>query len=120
MKTPKQKLAEHLEANGWNLGKIHEADLEWWADEIWALKSRWSPEGAPSFITFLVDPHHEGVRKRGQSVWGVGSSNNFPSSRFEAEANGTISLNAISKNEIEEFLDKVSETRSVGKNEVGQ
>ena len=31
-----------------------------------------------------------------------------------------LSAAAISTNEIEEFLDKVSETRTVGKGEVGQ
>ena len=120
MKTPKQKLADHLERSGWNLEKIYEADLEWWADEIWELKSRWSPEGAFSFITFLVDPQHEGVRKRAQAVWGVGSAAHFPSSRFEAEANGTISLTAISTNEIEAFLNEVNHTRAVIKSEVGE
>jgi hypothetical protein len=119
MKTPKQKLADHLEVSGWNLEKIHEADLEWWADEIWELKSRWSPEGVSSFITFLVDPQHEGVRRKGQAVWAAGSCAKFPKSRFEAEENGTASLNAISRNKVEEFLDKVCETRSVSKSEIG-
>ena len=119
MKTPKEKLADHLEVSGWNLEKIHEADLEWWADEIWELKSRWSPEGVSSFITFLVDPQHAGLRRKGQAVWAAGSCAHFPTSRFEAEANGAMSLNAIAKAGIEEFLEKVSETRSVNKSEAG-
>jgi hypothetical protein len=114
MKTPKQKLTDQLEVNGWDLENIHESDLEWWADEIWVLKSQWSPEGVSSFITFLVDPQHSGVRIKGQAVWGVGSSSKFPTSRTEAEANGVISMNEISKAAVEEFLEKIAETRSMG------
>jgi hypothetical protein len=113
MKTPKQKLADHLEVNGWDLEKIRESDLEWWADEVWELNSRWSPEGVSSFITFLVHPQHMGERRKGQAVWGAGSSSKFPTSRFEAETNGTISLNEISKGDIESFLDKIADTRSI-------
>jgi hypothetical protein len=40
METPAQRLADGLEMDGWNLETIHTGDLEWWADEIWELKSR--------------------------------------------------------------------------------
>jgi hypothetical protein len=65
MKTLKAKLADHLEVSGWDvLEQVN--DLEWWADEIWALTSRWSPAGAFGYITFLVDPLWERERRQGQ------------------------------------------------------
>ena len=120
MKTPKQKLADYLEVEGWEIEKVHEYDLEWWSDEIWELKSRWSPEGVPAYITFLVDPQCDDKnRKKGQEVWGVGNSCSYPTSREGAEENGTISLNSISKNDIEEFLSRLELLRSGAINDTG-
>jgi hypothetical protein len=54
MKTMNAKLADYLEVDGWDLVCKHTHDLEWWADEIWQLKSRWSPVGAEALVTFLA------------------------------------------------------------------
>lgn len=112
MKTPVQRLTDGLEMNGWDVEAIHTRDLEWWADEIWELKSHWTPQGATACITFLVDPQHEGLRNKGQAVWGVGCSHGFPVSKREAEAGGTISLNALSRQGVAAFLEQVDRCRS--------
>ena len=120
MKTPKERLSDCLEAKGWEIERIHEQDLEWWADEIWELKSRWSPEGVPAFVTFLVDPQCDNKdRKKGQEVWGVGNSGKYPISRMEAEENGALSLNAFAKNDSEEFLGMLELLRSGAINDIG-
>jgi hypothetical protein len=114
MKTPQQKLSDHFEVAGWGIEKIIMDDLDWWADEIWILKSIWSPEDAMACITFLVDPMFEGNRKKGEAVWGVGCCKEWPKSRNAAESIGVISLKSGLKNkiEIEGFLDKLEKIRA--------
>ncbi len=55
-----------------------ETDTEWWADEVWVLKSDWSPVGAKAYLTFLVDPQHTPPRKPGENVWAMRISKEFP------------------------------------------
>jgi hypothetical protein len=111
MKTLDIKLADSFAADGWDLAQRHAQDLEWWADEIWELKSRWSPEGASAFVTFLVDPMWEGNRSKGQGIWAVGCSAGLPRSRGDAERECILRLKG-SKEEIEEFVDVVNGFRS--------
>src|SRR4051794_26161144 len=84
------RLASSIERGGWALARVYTDDLDWWADEIWELSSRWSPEGAVAFITFLVDPLRERLREKGQGVWAAGCSASLPFSRVEAERNGVL------------------------------
>jgi hypothetical protein len=110
MKTLNAKLADYLEVEGWDIAKSHTDDLGWWADEIWELKSRWSPVGALAFVTFLVDPMWEGGRRKGQGVWAVGCSAEFPHDKAEAMRGDTLNLKA-SKEEIEKFVEVVGSFR---------
>ena len=119
MKTPKEKLASSLEKLGWKLEQLHIDDLEWWADEIWEMRSVWSPEGVPAYISFLVDPQHEGLRKKGQAVWGVGNSSEYPVTLQQAQSNGVISLNEISKNRESNFMQTIESLRSGAINDIG-
>ncbi|MBV0934738.1 hypothetical protein [Marinobacterium weihaiense] len=119
MKTPKEKLADDLGANGWYLEVEIVEDLDWWADEIWEMRSTWSPEGVPAYITFLVDPQHQGARKKGQAVWGVGNSPKLPATLEEAQCNGVVSLNDIFKNKAEEFMHSFETLRSGAINDIG-
>jgi hypothetical protein len=112
MKTVRVKLADYLEVNGWDLVREHTQDLEWWADEIWELKSRWSPTEALAFVTFLVDPMCAQNRRRGEGVWAVGCSPCFPRNKQEAASGDTLSLKA-SKEEIEEFVEVVDSLRKL-------
>jgi hypothetical protein len=50
-----EQLLEMLERRGWSVTR-HSAELEWWADEIWAVESIWSPSGFTLYLTFLNDP----------------------------------------------------------------
>ncbi|MRX28171.1 hypothetical protein [Kangiella sp. HZ709] len=103
MKTYQQKLMDYLEVDGWDILKIETEDLERWADEIWYLESNWSPKGKKGYITFLVDPMHDGLRKQGQAVWGLGCSKQYPTSRQEAESITTISFSKSFKDNMLDF-----------------
>jgi hypothetical protein len=113
MKTYEQKMYDYLEVEGWQISNIDKSDLEWWADEIWELESTWSPQGVKSFLTFLVDPQHDGVREKGQEVWGIGCSSAYPNSRNDAESGGTIGFGKSFKKDISSFLMKLDALRYV-------
>lgn len=109
MKKLKAELADQLHANGWDvLEQVH--DLEWWADEIWELKSRWSPAGAFGYITFLVDPMWEGERRPGQGVSAVGCSAEYPKNRVAARGEGEL-RSQPSPEELELFWKRVNGLR---------
>ena len=108
MKTLQAKLADALEVDGWDVLE-HVTDLDWWADEIWELTSRWSPVGASAFVTFLVDPMWEGVRRKGQGVWAVGCSADYPKDRGHACGEGLLGLNQ--RKELEAFMQAVNALR---------
>ena len=105
-----EALASSLERSGWERTLLHAEDLEWWADEIWEVRSRWSPFGTVAFVTLLVDPQWEGPRRKGQGVWGVGCSTAFPASRIEAQSGGTLSTRA-SADEIAAFVGGINASR---------
>ncbi|MEM9161022.1 MAG: hypothetical protein AAGB46_18380, partial [Verrucomicrobiota bacterium] len=95
-----------LESKGWSRKETIDSG-DCWADTIWKVESRWSPEGVPAFITFLVDPQTESNDKKNEHVWGVGISGELPTSRIEAERNGTLALKKIQKHldELTELLE---------------
>lgn len=110
MKALSAKLADAFEVDGWDVVE-HVTDLEGWADEIWELTSQWSLVGASAFITFLVDPTWEGIRRKGQGVWAIGCCATYPSNRGEAAGVDVLPLSA-SKEEIKEFVDTVNSFRN--------
>ena len=111
MKSHKQKLIDHLECFGIDSEDLDEENLDWWADEMWSLRSHWHPNKQCGYVTALVDPQHEGLRKKGHKVWCYGLSVNIPSSVEEAQSYGSLLLGKSFKNKVEEFVDKVVEIR---------
>ena len=112
MKSYQQKLEDYLEVEGWEHVDTYDTDQEWWSDEIWKLKSHWSPEGVNAYITLLVDPQaNHNKRKKGQEIWGAGVSKNMPKSREEAESNGVTAFGSSFTKEIETFLEKIDNIR---------
>jgi len=114
MKTCKQKLDDYFEVEGWEHIDTYDVNQEWWADEIWKLKSHWSPEGTNAYITFLVDPECDHIKRiKGQEVWGAGISLHEPTTREEAESYGVIAFGSSFKKDIEVFLEKIDALRNV-------
>lgn len=104
MKPIRTALCDHLEVNGWDVVRVKHNDLDWWADEIWELASRWTPQGTPAFLTFLVDPQWEGPRPKSSAVWAIGACTRAPTDRHEAQAAGLIYAKP-SKADFESLLD---------------
>ena len=111
MKSIKQKLIDHLECYGLDIIEVDNLSVEWWADEIWELKSHWSPNKLVGYITALVDPMHDGNRKKGQAIWAYGLSKSYPQSRNEAEKLGVVSCGTSFKNDVDSFIDCVIELK---------
>lgn len=64
------RLLDALEEHGWRRHSI-ERNCDWWADEIWSLRSVSMPVGAKAWLAFLVDPGWEGPRSAGEGVYAV-------------------------------------------------
>jgi len=82
MTTQQQGLLGALTAAGWELASSEQLH-EWWADDVWRMRSVWSPQGREFYLTFLVDPMldlHRG-RKNGEGVWAVSVTPTLPTSR---------------------------------------
>ena len=111
MKTPKQKLIDLLICHGWDIEELDDDNLEWWADEMWLLKSHWRPQNKIAYITALVDPQHDGIRRKGESVWAYGLSEDIPTTSNEAQMLATACFGKAFKNDMESLVDAILELR---------
>lgn len=112
MKTQRTELLNQLPNYGWSVVSIEEEYLEWWADEMWLIESVWSPVGTPAYLTFLVDPQSSRSRKKGEDVWAVKASRTKPVERLPGEDEFEIGLGRGWKDELPDFLHKLSVFRS--------
>ena len=97
---------------GWALENREFSDLEWWADELWLIRSTWRPTDYRLFLTFLVDPSHEGNRAKGQAVWSLGASREKPDLTRGLEFLVEVSLKTKFKERIKQFVEEFSELRN--------
>ncbi|MBW3621965.1 MAG: hypothetical protein KY468_00985 [Armatimonadetes bacterium] len=108
MQTQQRELYDRLENQGWEITPVEEPTLDWWADEVWRLRSRWAPQTCRVYLTFVVDPQWEGQRKKGQGVWAVAASTEGP-----VQWSGiTLTLGRGWKHHLHEFLDELSAIRA--------
>ena len=84
MVAQRRELRMRLEHDGWKVVEDEPGD-EWWVDERWKVESTWRPLGLHVWISFLVDPQHDGPRNRGEHVWAVGVTSTRPQDRHEVE-----------------------------------
>jgi hypothetical protein len=82
MTSQQQGLLDALTEAGWELVASEQLH-EWWADDVWRVRSVWSPQSREFYITFLVDPQLDlhRSRKSGEGVWAVGVTPALPVSR---------------------------------------
>ena len=104
---------ENVLANhGWQI-VTKENGSEWWADEIWTLRSVWSPVGTEAFITFLVDPQKaHSNRRKGEDVWAVMASPSQPMDRLEKSSSVTVALNSGWMNRVSELFEHLDTLRA--------
>jgi hypothetical protein len=112
MFTQQAEIRKALAIAGWEIARPADVMLEWWADEIWVLKSTWSPAGFNAYLTFLVDPHHDEHRKPGQAVWAVGVCRSLPEDRFQAEGPPCLFLGRGWKGRLLGFVREVGSLRN--------
>lgn len=109
--TQRARIIDALLMRGWEIDGTE--DGEWWADELVILRSTWSPTGARLVITFLVDPQHDGPRKKGERVWAIVASKQPADARPTAERSGPLlSLGTGWEARLGEFLDAVEKLRA--------
>lgn len=104
------QMIEKLSEQGWRVTSRQQDDLDWWADEIWAVESEWAPRGFTVYLTWLVDPQWDDNRQPGQAVWAVGTSLQHPAGRSEAEGPPLMSINHWLR-DLTEFLVGLSALR---------
>jgi hypothetical protein len=111
MTTQQQGLLDALTAAGWELAKTDDLH-EWWADEVWIMRSVWSPQGNCFYLTFLVDPQADQQRKRGESVWAVKASVRLPDRWLQSPGEFTFSLGHGWERRLSGFISDVSRFRT--------
>lgn len=110
MLTQRNELIRVLSENGWQVVETLDADLDWWADEILIIESVWAPQGLHGYLTFLVDPNWNNHRKKGEHVWSVALSTEFPDSR-SANSGPQLWLGQGWKQRLPEFIPQVNALR---------
>ena len=83
METQQRDLEARLAADGWRI-TARERGAHWWLGELWCLQSDWHPLGLTAWVSFLVDPSHDGVRRSGEHVWAVAITATRPDERENA------------------------------------
>ena len=111
--TPQQtELLHRLREAGWEMAGTEDLD-QWWADEVWRVRSVWSPQSAQFFLTFLVDPqldlHRE--RKPGEGVWAVLASDSLPARWQGSEGQVTFALGHGWSERLKDFVVSLSAFR---------
>jgi hypothetical protein len=91
--TQQKGLLDALAQAGWECVAIEELH-EWWADDVWRMRSVWSPQGREFYLTFTIDPslHLHRQRRKGEAVWAVIASATLPTSRFASVGQFELSL----------------------------
>jgi hypothetical protein len=105
-------LLDALTAAGWELAGTEELH-EWWADDVWLMRSIWSPQEVQFHLTFLVDPQIDRHRRRqkGESVWAVKASTTLPTRWQNSDLEITLSLGCGWAERLSGFVSDVSRFR---------
>jgi hypothetical protein len=105
----KQLLALLLQS-AWELEEI-DSPAEWWVAELWRLKSTGPNWGSSVWITFLVDPMHEGPGKG--NVYEVAATVERPVDRLLADDEiATLRLSGSRFDDaVREFVRLINEDR---------
>lgn len=107
MFTQQRKIEDRLGGYGWAVVHKETETGEWWADEIWTLRSVWAPQDCVIRLAFLVDPQWSGPRKKGQGVWAVNAYMDEP----DRMAKPVLSLGRGWEKALPEFLGRLADYR---------
>ena len=71
MTVGKDKIREVLAGSGWEVAEARKF-AEHWVDEIWLIRSTWSPEDFEVYLTFEIDG--QAPPRDTSSVWAINAS----------------------------------------------
>jgi hypothetical protein len=89
--TQQQGILGALRTSGWEFERTV-ALHEWWAGEVWLMRSVWSPQDSHFYLTFLVDPQADHQRRAGKSAWAAKASACLPQRWQQGDGEFTFSL----------------------------
>jgi hypothetical protein len=111
MTTQQKGLLEALNAFGWELAKTEEI-LEWWADNVWVMRSAWSPQNCEFYLTFLVDPQSDRNANKAEKVWAVKASSTPPTQWQQCDGEITFVLGHGWAKRLDAFIAEASNFRT--------
>ena len=72
----KYQIEQELDKKNWEIVRIDES-REWWDDEHWKVQFKYD-QSIFFYVCFIVDPQFEGQRKKGQGIYEIKASTEFP------------------------------------------
>lgn len=98
---PEAETLGALAKSGWVLS-AREDVTEWWAREIWELRSSWSPTDDVAYLVFLIDPQDDSKSPR---IYAVRASHLKPTDRLDKPGEFTLYLGKGWSKKVPEFED---------------
>ncbi len=109
----KQRLLRGLRDHGWEQILVDPDGIDWWADEVWTLRSVREHHGFNLVLAFLVDPGWEGPRRKGQGLQMICATREIPADLGEAKAGVRVRLDMWRFDEdLPRFLEALDRQRS--------
>jgi len=113
MSSYKDLLRERLDRAGWELLLIDPEGIDWWAGELWHIRSIRQAWGLELVLSFLVDPMEESGRSKPR-IWAISATPNVPSDRLGAGQG--VALLPMSKGHFETRLEEFVEALQAYRN----
>jgi hypothetical protein len=105
----KYQIEQVLLKENWEIKTI-DSNYEWWDDEHWKIEYKYESK-LSFFLCFIVDPMFEGQRKKGQGIYEVKASTEFPKNWNDDEHN-IVSIKMTKRKfeeKLNEFIAKIIE-----------
>lgn len=77
----KYQIEQELNKKNWEIVLIDTSE-EWWDDEHWKVQFKFDPNIC-FYICFIVDPQFDVQRKKGQGIYEVKASTEFPKKWYD-------------------------------------
>ena len=105
----KYQIEQEIAKQDWEIVEIS-SNSDWWDDENWKIQFKYNP-GISFYLCFIVDPQFEGDRKKGQGIYQVKASSDFPKNWNDDETMiASISMAKRKfKIKLEEFINDLEE-----------
>ncbi len=101
----KYQIEQELNEKNWEIVLIDES-REWWDDEHWKVQFKFN-HNIYFYLCFIVDPQFEGKRKKGQGIYEIKASTEFPKN-WNDDSNELTSISMTKRNfeiKLKEFIE---------------